>query len=77
MYSAWTHWVIDPLSPVDPVSHADVYSREPFAQSSRDKTWVTEGVQASVKVAPTYLELIALICAYSVLIFDAIKISTE
>ena len=32
---------------------------------------------ASVKVAPTYLELIALICAYSVLIFDAIKISTE
>ena len=36
----------------------------------------TEG-RASVKVAPTYLELIALICAYSVLIFDAIKISTE
>ena len=34
-------------------------------------------VVTSVKVAPTYLELIALICAYSVLIFDAIKISTE
>ena len=30
----------------DPVSHADAFSREPFAQSSRDKTWVTtEGVQ--------------------------------